>query len=240
MPVTFFVTLHYAHVDPPLAALFEWWVSNQNFEFHNLFHLMSFIHSSGFKYAKNLIIGIGAALVMMGALFKIQSWEMPTFGGIRFDLLTVGLVTEALLFTLLGVLGPEKDYYWEKLYPGLDKHDAQLQPLTAGEITDMAPALNGEVVEQQLGGMLTELQTMSKSMSSLKALQEADFSGTSEQIRQMGNFYSKLNEAMADLADTAEDTKRYKAHMEDLNANLGQLNSVYGNMIGAMRGGLNG
>jgi hypothetical protein len=198
---------------------------------------MSIFHSPGFKYFKNLVIGIGAALVMRGALYKIQSWEMPNIGGFTINLLTVGLVTEAILFAMLGLLGPENDYYWEKLYPGLNKHDAQLQPLTSGDISgDITPGLNGEVVEQQLGGMLTELQTMSKSMSSLKALQDADFSGTSEQVRQMGNFYTKLNEAMQDLAETAEDTKAYKQNMIQLNSNLNQLNSVYGNMIGAMRG----
>ncbi|MEM6395810.1 MAG: gliding motility protein GldL [Bacteroidota bacterium] len=201
---------------------------------------MGFLHSKAFKYFKNLIIGIGAALVMLGALYKIQSWQMPNIGGVEINLLTVGLVTEAILFAFLGIIGPEPDYYWEKLYPGLDQHDAQLMPLAGGPIGDnsLTPALNGEVVEQQLGGMLTELQNMSKSMSSLKALQEADFSGTSEQIRQMGNFYAKLNEAMADLAETAEDTKAYKQHMESLNSNLSQLNGVYGNMLGAMRGGL--
>ncbi len=201
---------------------------------------MSLFHSKTFKYIKNLVIGLGATLVMVGALYKIQSWEMPTIGGITIDMLSVGLITEAILFGMLGLLGPEPDYYWEKLYPGLDSADSQIQPLTAGGGVSgpMTPALNGEVVEQQLGGMLSELQVMSKSMSSLKALQEADFSGTSEQIRQMGNFYSKLNEAMADLAETAEDTKAYKANMQQLNTNLGQLNNVYGNMIGAMRGGL--
>ena len=71
---------------------------------------MSFLHSSGFKYTKNLIIGVGAALVMLGALYKIQSWEQPEIGGIKVDLLTVGLITEAFLFFMLGSIGPEKDY----------------------------------------------------------------------------------------------------------------------------------
>ena len=35
---------------------------------------MSFLKSPGVKYAKNFIIGIGAAIVMLGALYKIQSW----------------------------------------------------------------------------------------------------------------------------------------------------------------------
>ncbi|MEO0732709.1 MAG: gliding motility protein GldL [Bacteroidota bacterium] len=198
---------------------------------------MAFTKSPTFKYAKNFIIGVGAAIVMLGALYKIQSWENPAWLPEGWDLITIGLGVEAFLFLLLGVLGPEPDYYWDKLYPGLSKHDANIQPLAAGPIDNNTPAaLNGEVVEQQLGGMLTELQNMSKSMSSLKALQEADFSGTGEQIRQMGNFYAKLNEAMADLAATSEETKAYKQNMQSLNGNLTTLNSVYGNMISAMRG----
>ncbi|HHB78332.1 MAG TPA: gliding motility protein GldL, partial [Saprospiraceae bacterium] len=93
---------------------------------------------------------------------------------------------------------------------------------------------NAPAVEEKLGGMLSELQIMSKSMSSLKALQDADFTGTADQIKTMGNFYSKLNEAMASLADSAEDAKQYKEQMKSLNHNLGSLNSVYGNMLNAM------
>ena len=198
---------------------------------------MALTKSPTFKYIKNFIIGVGAAIVMLGALYKIQSWEMPEIAGVKLDLLTIGLGVEAFLFLLIGILGPEPDYYWDKLYPGLSKYDADVVPLSAGG-TAVAPAaaLNGEVVEQQLGGMLSELQVMSKSMSSLKALQDADFSGTGEQVRQMGNFYAKLNEAMADLAATADETKAYKSNMQALNGNLNTLNNVYGNMISAMRG----
>lgn len=198
---------------------------------------MSFVHSSGFKYFKNLVIGVGAALVMLGALYKIQSWEMPEVGGIKLDLLTVGLVVEAVLFFFLGVLGPEKDYYWEKLYPGLDSHNAKLTPLSAGDMGISAPsaarALDGEVVENRLGGMLDELQSMSKSLGSLKALQEIDFSETSAQLKSAHNFYAKLNEAMAELSTTVDETKMYKDQMTSLNRNLSSLNSVYGNVLNA-------
>ncbi|NJL76232.1 MAG: gliding motility protein GldL [Saprospiraceae bacterium] len=196
---------------------------------------MSFLHSKGFKYFKNLIIGVGASVVLLGALEKINSTQI--IPGV--DLITIGLVVEALLFLFLGLIGPEKDYYWEKLYPGLDDVSSSVTPLAATASApnmSLTPALNGQVVEQQLGGMLTELQSMSKSLGSLKALQEVDFSGTSDQIRTMNNFYTKLNEAMADLGDSLEDTRRYKEHMSVLNRNLSSLNSVYGNMLGAMAG----
>ncbi|MCB0637257.1 MAG: gliding motility protein GldL [Lewinella sp.] len=197
---------------------------------------MSFIKSKGFKYVKNFIIGVGASLVLLGALFKIQSWEGAEI------MLTIGMVTEAIIFAFLGIIGPEPDYYWHKLYPGLDNYNSQMQPLTAGgDMGVTTPSLNGEVVEQQLGGMLTELQSMSRSLGSLKALQEADFSGASDQIKAMSNFYNKLNEAMADLADSVEDTKQYKSQLTELNKNIASLNNaysslnnVYGNIIGAM------
>ncbi len=190
---------------------------------------MSFIKSKGFKYIKNLVIGLGAAVVLVGALAKLLSHPLADL------MLTVGLLTEAGIFAFLGIIGPDPDYYWNKLYPGLDNYNAKIQPLAAGPAAaEDLPGLNGQVVEQQLGGMLTELQGMSSSLGSLKALQEVDFSSTGDQIKTMGNFYSRMNEAMANISDSLEDTKNYKDQLTALNQNLGSLNSVYGNILSAM------
>jgi hypothetical protein len=194
---------------------------------------MSFVKSKGFKYLKNLIIGVGAAVVLIGALFKIESWPHAS------ELLIAGLLTEAGLFLLLGILGPDPDYYWDKIIPGLSDYNSNIGPINLGAggapaPQQQLPALNGEVVENRLGGMLTELQSMSKSLGSLKALQEVDFSGTQEQIKSMNNFYSKLTEAMANMSDAMEDTKMYKEQMAALNKNLSSLNAVYGGMLSAM------
>jgi len=190
---------------------------------------MSFVKTKSFKYFKNLLIGVGAAIVLIGALFKLESFPFAS------EFLIVGLSMEALIFLFLGVIGPEPDYYWHKLYPGLDDYHSRLQPLTAGPTNqpEIAP-LHGDVVERQLGGMLTELQSMSKSMGALKSLQEVDFSGTSEQIKSMSNFYTKMNEAMSDMAKSADDVRAYKDQLTALNKNLGSLNTVYGNMLAAM------
>ena len=188
---------------------------------------MSFLKTKGFKYFKNLVIGLGAAVVLVGALAKLLSHPQADL------LLKVGLLTEAGIFAFLGIIGPEPDYYWNKLYPGLDNYNSKISPLTAGEVQEM-PGLNGEVVEQQLGGMLSELQNMSSSLGSLKALQEVDFSQAGDQIQTMGNFYTRMNEAMANISDSLEDTKNYKDQLSALNQNLGSLNSVYGNILGAM------
>ena len=167
---------------------------------------MAFYKTAGFKYAKNLAIGVGAAVVLLGALFKIESWE----GGS--EMLIIGM------------------------YPGLDDYNAKINPLTAGPtgISAAARGLNADNVEKNLEGMLTELQGMSKSLGSLRALQEIDFSKTKDQMAGMNNFYEKLNSAMVELANTTEDAKKYKDHMTSLNKNLGSLNQVYGNMLGAM------
>ncbi len=193
---------------------------------------MSLVKSKGFKYVKNFIIGLGAAVVLMGALFKIESWPYAS------EMLILGLSTEAFLFLMIGILGPEPDYYWDKIIPGLGDYNSQLGPINLANGMSapqpQLPGLNGEVVENKLSGMLTELQGMSRSLGSLKALQEVDFSGTQDQIRSMNNFYSKMTEAMSNMSDAVEDTKAYKEQMAALNKNLNSLNAVYGGMLSAM------
>jgi len=191
---------------------------------------MSFIKSKAFKYLKNFIIGIGASVVMVGAWMKITSHPLGNI------MITAGLLTEAFLFAMLAIIPPEKDYYWEKLYPGLDNYGSNLSPLSAGPGAGagMRP-LDADSVENKLGGMLDELQGMSKSLGSLKALQEVDFSETKGQMETMNNFYTKMNDAMSSLSETVEDTKIYKEQIASLNRNLTSLNSVYGNVLGAFR-----
>lgn len=188
---------------------------------------MSFFKSPTFKYVKNFLIGVGAAVVMVGALGKINSepWGGPA--------ITAGLMVEAFLFLMLGILGPDKDYYWEKLYPGLDQYSSNIASLTAGPTAGAPKALNADAVENNLSGMLSELQSMSKSLGSLKALQEVDFSQTGDQLKAMNNFYTKMNDAMNVLNNSVEDTKQYQAQMASLSKNLTSLNGVYGNILSA-------
>jgi hypothetical protein len=188
---------------------------------------MSFVKTKSFKYLKNLLIGIGAAVVMIGALGKLNS---TSWGGMA---ITAGLLVEAFLFAMLGLLGPEKDYYWEKLYPGLDDYHSNIAPITAGGTSSPQRSLNADVVEKNLGGMLDELQSMSKSLGSLKALQEVDFSQTGDQLKAMNNFYQSMNEAMTILNSSVEDTKQYQAQMASLTKNLTSLNAVYGSVLSA-------
>jgi hypothetical protein len=193
---------------------------------------MDFFHSKWFGYIKNLLIGVGASVVLLGALEKIEHTQF--IPGV--SLIYWGLIVEAIMFLALGLIPPHKEYYWEKLYPGLDSISADVPPQIASPMAvgNDLPGLDGEKMDEKLSGMLVELQSMSGSLGSLKALQEVDFSGTSEQIKKMGDFYTNINEAMANMNDSLEDTKRYKEQLAALNGNLGSLNSVYGGMLNAM------
>jgi hypothetical protein len=185
------------------------------------------IKSASFKYLKNFIIGVGAAVVMIGALGKIRS---TSWGD---AMITIGLSVEAFIFLMLGLIPPEKDYYWEKLYPGLERYNSNISPLAAGELDKDQRPLNGVKVEGQLGGMLSELQIMSKSMSSLKALQEVDFSATGDQLKTMGNFYDRMNQAMSELSSSVEEVKAYRGNITALNQNLTGVNQMYQGVLAA-------
>lgn len=209
---------------------------------------MSFIHSAKFAYIKNLIIGLGASVVLIGALFKIQSWPYAS------EMLTAGLLTEAGLFLMLGVLPPHKDYYWEQLYPGLDEAGADMSafhPSGAGEskkgpsVSDQNAALieavNGmktavSPLESQQTKMVAELQNMSKTMKSLDIFAGLDFNDVSKLTKETGKFVTVLSSAIQNVSDSAEDVKVYREELTKLNGNLTNMNKVYGGVVNAMEG----
>jgi hypothetical protein len=166
-------------------------------------------------------------------------------------MLILGLSVEAGLFLMLGILGPDPDYYWDKLYPGLADYNAKVTAITPEFIggggvqpqQPQLPGLDGKIVEQNLTGMLAELKKQSATLGSLDALRQADFSGVQDKVKTMNSVYNKLTMAMESMTESIEDTKMYKQQMEmykeqikKLNDNLTSLNGVYGGMLTAMRG----
>ena len=86
----------------------------------------------GTKAWKNFmskLYGIGAAVVIVGALFKIQHW--PGAG----PMLTVGLATEALIFIFSAFEPIHDEYDWSLVYPelalGHDTDDDEITSLTS-------------------------------------------------------------------------------------------------------------
>ncbi|MDG1760082.1 MAG: gliding motility protein GldL, partial [Flavobacteriaceae bacterium] len=69
------------------------------------------------KKAENMVYGLGAAVVILGALFKLTHWELGPLNGTV--LLAVGLITEAGIFVFSAFETPEDDYDWTLAYPEL-------------------------------------------------------------------------------------------------------------------------
>ena len=61
----------------------------------------------------NMIYGLGAAIVIVGALFKIQHWPYGS------EILTLGMIVEALVFTYSAFERQQSDLDWSLVYPEL-------------------------------------------------------------------------------------------------------------------------
>ena len=53
------------------------------------------------KKVTNLVYGLGAAIVILGALFKFQHWDLGILSG--GTLLSIGLITEAIIFSYAAI-----------------------------------------------------------------------------------------------------------------------------------------
>ena len=71
-------------------------------------------------YAVNMVYSGGASIVIIGALFKIMHWP---FAG---TILTIGMMTEALLFGIGIFEKPHAVYNWENVFPQLRGEDGEV------------------------------------------------------------------------------------------------------------------
>lgn len=78
------------------------------------------------------------------------------------------------------------------------------------------------------------LQKLNKNIESLNSTYEKQLKGTSEQIHASAKFFEDLNQMNQVIALSAQEMKKYKENAEKLNSHLDALNSIYGNMLGAM------
>lgn len=163
--------------------------------------LALFFESYAGQRVKNLIIGVGAAIVMMGALFKLMSW--PGAG----VMLIAGLSTEAFIFFLQGILPPHPDLHWEKFYPGIS-----VSPHLE-EMDDAKPFKKVSVTEQ-LDDMLEKSQIETKLIERLGA-----------NLGKLGDNVAKMSE----IGDASVATNEYAAKTKEAVAALGEMKSAYAN-----------
>jgi len=75
--------------------------------------LAELVQSSGWKSFISKLYGLGASVVIVGALFKIQHWPYAGF------MLTLGLLTEAIIFFFSAFEPLHEEIDWSLVYPEL-------------------------------------------------------------------------------------------------------------------------
>ena len=78
------------------------------------------------------------------------------------------------------------------------------------------------------------LNKLNKNIESLNNSYENQLKGTAEQMQTSQKFYSDLSQMNSVIAESINEIKKYKQNAELLNSHLESLNSIYGNMLGAM------
>lgn len=89
--------------------------------------------------------------------------------------------------------------------------------------------------EDSQNSFTNELQKVAKNLSALNASYELQLQGSNTHIKATAHFQEGLEDLLRNLNDSVDDTKKYKEQIAQLSTNLEALNTVYGNMLNAMR-----
>ncbi len=206
----------------------------------------SVFESKGFKKFVSMSYGLGASIVIIGALFKIMHWPLAD------QFLIAGMTTEAIIFAISAFEPIHQELDWTLVYPEL-----------AG--MDTGPKKKADPVAQQLDKMLAEakigpelveslgigLKSLSSNVSNMADLSNATIATkeyaenvqkASNSINSMNSTYARAVDALNSLADSTESLKNVSGQIDgvgqtftDLQGNLSALNKVYGGMLTAMR-----
>lgn len=179
------------------------------------------------------VYGIGAAVVIVGAMFKIQHWPFASL------LLIVGLSTEAIIFFLSAFEPPHEDPDWSLVYP----------ELATGEQRSAGGDSNKSLTEQ-LDGMLAEakiepeliaslgdgMRTLSTQASQLSEMTDAavatqeysdSLRGASSKVNELATTYQEASESLTGLKDGQSYGAAAGEHLQKMSENLGSLNNMY-------------
>ncbi|KAB1157450.1 gliding motility protein GldL [Tenacibaculum aiptasiae] len=206
--------------------------------------------SKSTKKMFNMAYGLGAAVVIIGALFKILHWP---FGN---EVLMVGMIVEALVFGISAFEPVEDELDWTKVYPELA--DGESLGVKNGEAT---PAEAQSMLSQKLDDILRDARLDANLVSSLGESIK-NFQGAAEGLTSTSNTIASTNQYNEQMAMAAakleslnglystqvenagkqadlnsalvENSQRLQEQMESLATNLSSLNGVYGGMLTAM------
>jgi gliding motility-associated protein GldL len=85
-------------------------------------------------------------------------------------------------------------------------------------------------------GFHEQVQVLTKNLGSLNTIYELELKESNNHLKALNGFYGKMAEASSAMMSSVEDAQRAKEQIGALANNLGKLNAVYGNMLGAMKG----
>tara|TARA_B100001121_G_C18364835_1_gene468826 strand:- start:42 stop:647 length:606 start_codon:yes stop_codon:yes gene_type:complete len=191
------------------------------------------------------LYGWGAALVILGALFKINHYDGAN------QMLLIGMGTEALIFFMSAFEKAPKKYKWERAYPGiLDAEDTDDNNTTVTQQLDKMLEnvdVDSKVIKELGDGM----KKLSKSASGLGDFADGTKKYNSQMLTASDNL-EKINELYmaqiksseqqfmatkkmtSNLTSSLDQTSRLHVELTSLSENLNALNNVYGGMLNAM------
>jgi len=202
------------------------------------------------KKVMNFTYGMGAAVVIIGALFKLMHWPFAS------AMLIIGLGTEAFIFALSAFEPVDKELDWSLVYPELAGGEAKKKELKKENPTEAQGLLSqkldnmlkeakidGELMAS-LGNSIKNFESAAKgiaptvdSISSQKKYSE-EMSTAAAQMESLNSLYkvqlesaSRNAEANKEIADNAT---KLKEQMSTMTQNIASLNNVYGGMLSAM------
>lgn len=208
------------------------------------------------KKAMNFAYGMGAAVVIVGALFKITHFEIGPLTGTL--MLSIGLLTEALIFALSAFEPVDHELDWTLVYPelangtpneggkkGKKENPAEAQGLLSQKLDEMLKEakIDGELMAS-LGSSIKNFESAAKGISpaadgiaATKKYSE-ELSVAAAQMEALNNLYKVQMESATRNAEAnkeiAENAGKLKEQMQSMTANITSLNSVYGGMLSAM------
>jgi gliding motility-associated protein GldL len=129
------------------------------------------------------IYGVGAAIVLVGAMFKFLGWNYAN------EMFIVGLTVEAIVFLISAFERKvtEKEYQWEQVFPQLDNVD---QAATSVQTDGYQSAM------QQFSETLKELNNGLKEMTSAVNEIKAEMRSNVEQSSSMKQSVTEFNSLM--------------------------------------------
>ena len=181
------------------------------------------------------IYGIGASIVILGALFKINHYPGADL------MLVIGLTTEAIIFFFSAFEPKHKEPDWAKVYPELSE-DYDGEGLVAessnGSVSKQLDHLleSAKIGPELIDSLGKGFHNLSDSVDRMSDLSDAavatdeytqNVKSASQSLVDMNRSYGATVEAMSEMTTASEDARQYHEQVQNVTKNLGALNAVY-------------